>query len=162
MVELVSCRSLEISGQFFLHFECQQVNLLVEDCFPTSPSCHFISENFVISNKLSLTVPLLEHHAASGHHLQSFVSLLLDWLPWFHNWGKNCCYIHQNLLLGFSNWPVIYTSSTHPHQVFWCHCRGGRRRLLRGEFSHAHPLLCLLFYFTLFLLASFYQKPKKN
>jgi hypothetical protein len=28
--------------------------------------------------------------------------------------------------------------------------------------SHAHPLLCLLFCFTLFLLALFYQKYKKN
>jgi hypothetical protein len=28
--------------------------------------------------------------------------------------------------------------------------------------SHAHPLLCFEFCFTLFLLASFYQKPKKN
>jgi hypothetical protein len=28
-----------------------------------------------------------------------------------------------------------------------------------GSFSHAHPLLCLLFCFTLFLLALFYQKP---
>jgi hypothetical protein len=46
------------------------------------------------------------------------------------------------------------------NKFFWRRCRGGRR-LLRGEFSHAHPLLCLLFCFTLFLLASFYQKPKK-
>jgi hypothetical protein len=32
-----------------------------------------------------------------------------------------------------------------------------------GSFLHTHPLLCLLFCFTLFILpASFYQKPKKN
>jgi hypothetical protein len=30
-----------------------------------------------------------------------------------------------------------------------------------GSFSHAHPLLCLLFCFALFLLALFYQKYKK-
>jgi hypothetical protein len=37
--------------------------------------------------------------------------------------GKTCCYIHQTLLLGFSNWPVIYytqssflTSSSRRHQ----------------------------------------------
>jgi hypothetical protein len=30
-----------------------------------------------------------------------------------------------------------------------------------GSFSHAHSLLCFKFCFTLFLLASFYQKPKK-
>jgi hypothetical protein len=91
--------------------------------------------------------------------------------------------------LGFSNWPVILASSTNanklsgtiikfsgalpgteveeaptstrPHQVFWLHRRGGRR-LLRGEFLHAHPLLCFKFCFTLFLLASFYQKTQKN
>jgi hypothetical protein len=28
--------------------------------------------------------------------------------------------------------------------------------------SHTHPLLCFKFFFTLFLLASFYQKPQKN
>jgi hypothetical protein len=26
----------------------------------------------------------------------------------FKTEGKTCCYIHQTLLLGFSNWPVIY------------------------------------------------------
>jgi hypothetical protein len=92
--------------------------------------------------------------------------------------------------LGFSNWPVIFASSTNanklsgtiikffgalpgteveeaptstrPHQVFWCRCQGGRR-LLQGEFSHAHPLLCFKFCFTLFLLASsFLSKIQKN
>jgi hypothetical protein len=47
------------------------------------------------------------------------------------------------------------------HKFFWRRCRGGRR-LPRGEFSHAHPLLCFKFCITLFLLALFYQKPKKN
>jgi hypothetical protein len=89
--------------------------------------------------------------------------------------------------LGFSNWPIIFASLTHanklsstiikfsstllgtkveeaptstrPHQVFWRHCRGGRR-LLQGEFSQAHPLLCFKFCFTLFLLASFYKTQK--
>jgi hypothetical protein len=49
----------------------------------------------------------------------------------------------------------------HQQEFFWRRCRGGKRRLLQGEFSHAHPLLCFKFCFTLFLLASFYQKPKK-
>jgi hypothetical protein len=40
--------------------------------------------------------------------------------------------------------------------IFWRHCRG-KRRLLQGDFrTHAHPLLCFKFCFTLFLLASFY------
>jgi hypothetical protein len=34
--------------------------------------------------------------------------------------------------------------------------------LCKGSFSHAYPLLCFKFYFTLFLLAWLYQKPKKK
>jgi hypothetical protein len=34
----------------------------------------------------------------------------------------------------------------------------GKRRLLQGEFFHAHPLLCFSFALFYFLLASFYQK----
>jgi hypothetical protein len=64
----------------------------------------------------------------------------------------------SHLPLGVPNGLVIYQTSS---KVFWRRCRGGRR-LLQGEFSHAHPLLCCLFCFTLFiLLALFYQKPKK-
>jgi hypothetical protein len=37
----------------------------------------------------------LECHEASKHHLLKFGFLLLDWLPWFHNWGKTCCYAHH-------------------------------------------------------------------
>jgi hypothetical protein len=91
--------------------------------------------------------------------------------------------------LGFSNWPVIYTSSTRPHQVFWGRCRGtkkkkkkklprkqgasktlssflaplpGRKKTSARGVSHTHPLLCFKFCFTLFLLASFYQKTQKK
>jgi hypothetical protein len=28
--------------------------------------------------------------------------------PWFHNRGKTFCCAHHNLLLGFTNWAVIY------------------------------------------------------
>jgi hypothetical protein len=61
------------------------------------------------------------------------------------------------------------TSTIHSHinyrpaVFFWRRCRGGSRRLLRGEF-HTHILyFVLLFCFTLFILpASFYIKnPKK-
>jgi hypothetical protein len=45
--------------------------------------------------------------------------------------------------------------------IFWRRCQGGKSRLLRGEFLHTHPLLYFKFFFTLFLLASFYQKHKK-
>jgi hypothetical protein len=48
----------------------------------------------------------------------------------------------------------------HIKTFFRRHCRG-KRRLLQGEF-HTHILYFVLsFAFTLFLLASFYQKHKK-
>jgi hypothetical protein len=37
----------------------------------------------------------------------------------------------------------------------------GKKKTSARGVSHAHPLLCLLLCFTLFLLASFYQKHKK-
>jgi hypothetical protein len=37
----------------------------------------------------------------------------------------------------------------------------GRKKTSARGVSHTHPLLCFNFCFTLFLLASFYQKPKK-
>jgi hypothetical protein len=37
----------------------------------------------------------------------------------------------------------------------------GKKKISARGVSHAHPLLCLLFCFILFLLASFYQKHKK-
>jgi hypothetical protein len=78
--------------------------------------CRFhIATGWRRANKKSLTAPLLEHHAASGHHLQLFGFLLLDWLHWFLTEGKACCYIHHTILLGFSNWPVIYSASSEWH-----------------------------------------------
>jgi hypothetical protein len=49
-----------------------------------------------------------------------------------------------------------------PHQatIFWRRCRG-KRRLLQGEFRRHILYFVLSFAFTLFLLASFYQKYKK-
>jgi hypothetical protein len=37
----------------------------------------------------------------------------------------------------------------------------GKKKTSAREVSHTHPLLCFKFCFTLFLLASFYQKYKK-
>jgi hypothetical protein len=73
--------------------------------------------------------------------------------------------------LGVSNWPVIYfinytpTSSLAlfniaPPTSFMAPSPGKKKTSARGV-SHAHPLLCFKFCFTLFLLASFYQKHKK-
>jgi hypothetical protein len=49
------------------------------------------------------------------------------------------------------------------HQVFSGAVAGEEKEdLCKGSFSHAHPLLCFKFCFTLFLLALFYIKnPKK-
>jgi hypothetical protein len=41
-----------------------------------------------------------ECREASKHHLLKFGSLLLDWLPWFHNWVKNCCCAHHTFSWG--------------------------------------------------------------
>jgi hypothetical protein len=38
----------------------------------------------------------------------------------------------------------------------------GKKKTSARGVLHAHPLLYFKFYFTLFLLASFYQKYKKN
>jgi membrane protein DedA with SNARE-associated domain len=79
----------------------------------------------------------------------------------------------SNLALGVSNWPVIYfinytpTSSlalfiTAPSTSFSGAVAGEERRLLQGEFRTHILYFVLRFAFTLFLLASFYQKPKKK
>jgi hypothetical protein len=70
--------------------------------------------------------------------------------------------------LGVSNWPIILlhqqtqssflaSSSPRHQQVFLAPLPGKKKTSARGV-SHAHPLLCFKFSFTLFLLASFYQK----
>jgi hypothetical protein len=51
----------------------------------------------------------------------------------------------------------------HQHRAtnkFFGAIAGEKKTSARGV-SHAHPLLCFKFCFTLFLLASFYQKHKK-
>jgi hypothetical protein len=74
--------------------------------------------------------------------------------------------------LGVSNWPVIYiinytpTSSLAlfniaPPTSFLAPLPGKKKTSARGV-SHAHPLLCFKFCFSLFLLVSFYQKHTKN
>jgi hypothetical protein len=67
----------------------------------------------------------------------------------------------SNLPLGVPNWTVIYTiTHRHSKDFFWRRCRG-KRRLLQGEFRTHILYFVLSFAFTLFLLASFYQKHKK-
>jgi hypothetical protein len=97
----------------------------------------------------------------------------------FSYWIDNLGFITEGKLaaifikpsLGVSNWPVIYiinympTSSlalfnTVPLTSFLVLLPGKKKTSARGV-SHAHPLLCFKFCFTLFLLVSFYQKYKK-
>jgi hypothetical protein len=58
------------------------------------------------------------------------------------------------------NWPVIYIINTAPPTCFLAPLPGKKKTSARGV-SHAHPLLCFKFCFTLFLLALFYQKHTK-
>jgi hypothetical protein len=50
---------------------------------------------------------------------------------------------------------------TMPHQDFFLALLLGKTKTSTRRVSHAHPLLCFKFCFTLFLLALFYQKHKK-
>jgi hypothetical protein len=61
------------------------------------------------------------------------------------------------LPLGVPNWVVILPATSIN---FLAPLPGKKNTSARGV-SHAHPLLCFSFAFTLFLLASFYQKHKK-
>jgi hypothetical protein len=63
--------------------------------------------------------------------------------------------------LGVPNWPVIYIINTAPPTSFLGPLSGKKKTSTRGV-SHAHPLLCFKFGFTLFLLASFLSKTHKK
>jgi hypothetical protein len=80
----------------------------------------------------------------------------------------NLCFVTEGKLvaglitpsLGVSNCLVIYIINTAPPTSFLALLPGKKKTSARGV-SHAHPLLCFKFCFTLFLLASFYQKHTK-
>jgi hypothetical protein len=78
--------------------------------------------------------------------------------PWFLTEGKLA-----SVLIIPSSWGSQLVGDLYqhrPHQaIFWRRCRGGRR-FLQGEFR-TH-ILYFVYCFALFLLASFYQKYKKN
>jgi hypothetical protein len=73
------------------------------------------------------------------------------------------------VLITPSAWGFQLTGYNHHHQLHASHqvfsgAIAGEEKedFCEGSFSHAHPLLCFKFCFTLFiLLASYYQKPKK-
>jgi hypothetical protein len=77
--------------------------------------------------------------------------------PWFLTEGK-----FATVLIISSSWgSQLGGYPARIKLIFWHRCQG-KRRLLQGEF-HTHILYFVLsFAFTLFLLASFYQKTHKN
>jgi hypothetical protein len=94
----------------------------------------------------------------------SVVWLLPLWIdkPWFLTEGKPCCYIHHTFLLGFSTGRCFTLSTPCRIKLFSGAVAGEEKKTSARGVSHAHPLLCFKFCFTLFLLASFYQKHTKN
>jgi hypothetical protein len=56
---------------------------------------------------------------------------------------------------------VIYINTSTTSNKFTGAVAGEKKTSARGV-SNAHPLLCFSFAFTLFLLASLYQKHTKN
>jgi hypothetical protein len=80
--------------------------------------------------------------------------------PWFHNCGKTCCCAHHTF-----SWGSQLVGHLHHHhhakQDFSGAVAEKKKTSARGV-SHVHHLLCFKFCFTLFFLASFYQKQKKK
>jgi hypothetical protein len=70
--------------------------------------------------------------------------------PWFLTEGKP------------PNWMVLYIINTVPHQaLFWHRCRGGKRRLLQGEFCTHILYFVLSFTLLYFYLHCFIKNTKK-
>jgi hypothetical protein len=84
---------------------------------------------------------------------------------WIDNLGfllrENLLLYSSYLPLGVPNWMVIHINRTAASNNFLAPLPGKKKTSARGV-SHAHPLLCFKFFFTLFLLASFYQNPQKK
>jgi hypothetical protein len=55
------------------------------------------------SGAINLTPAITFGRLASSYWIDNLGFLLRE---------KACCYIHHTLLLGFSNWPVIYSASS--------------------------------------------------
>jgi hypothetical protein len=77
--------------------------------------------------------------------------------------------LRENLLLCSSylplevpNWAVIYINTAPQSSYFLALLPGRKKKTSARGVLHAHPLLCFLFCFTLFLLASFLSKIQKK
>jgi hypothetical protein len=62
--------------------------------------------------------------------------------------------------LGVPNWSVIYINTALQSSYFLAPLPGKKKISARGV-SHAHPLLCLLFCFTLFFACIILSKTQK-
>jgi hypothetical protein len=93
----------------------------------------------------------------------TFWSLAFSWTdkPWFLTEEKTCCCAHHTFLLGFQLEGDLHHQHRAASKLFLAPLPGKKKTSARGV-SHAHPLLCFKFCFTLFLLALFYQKHTKN
>jgi hypothetical protein len=105
----------------------------------------------------------LELSQASKHHLQSF--------GFFPFGSTNLGFLlRENLaavLIVPSSWgSQLHGALHHQHHAasssFLAPLPGRKKKTSARGVPHAHSLLCFKFCFTLFLLASFYQKHKKN
>jgi hypothetical protein len=77
--------------------------------------------------------------------------------------GKTLLLYSSYLPLGVPNWTVLYIINTVLHQpLFWRHCRGGKRRLLQGEFCTHILYFVLTFALLYFYLHHFIKNTKKN
>jgi hypothetical protein len=106
-------------------------------------------------------VPLLECHKASKHHLLEFGFFLASTNLGFFLREKLAA-----VLIIPSSWGSQLDGDLHqhtvPHQDSFLALLLGKKKTSAREFLHTHHLLCFKFCFTLFLLASFYQKHTKN
>jgi hypothetical protein len=88
-------------------------------------------------------------------------AFLLNDKPWFLNWGKTCCYLHQIFSWG-SQLAGYLLHQLGSIKLFLAPLPRKSGRPLQGEFFRTHILyfviVLLYFIFTCIIL---YQKPKK-
>jgi hypothetical protein len=74
---------------------------------------------------------------------------------------ENLLLFSSYLPLGVLNWTVIYIN-TVPHQANFLAPLPGKKKTSTRGVSHAHPLLCFKFCFTLFFACIILSKTQKN
>jgi hypothetical protein len=80
--------------------------------------------------------------------------------PWFLTEGKLATVLITPSL-GVPNWLVIYIITTTLGKIFRHRCRGGKRRLLQGEFR-THILYFVLSFALLYFCLHRFIKNTKN